>query len=124
MIIKEILIFLEDYFQAVHTHDVHILDRVFHKDSRLYSKHGDNLAIHPYIIFKEMLRLRKSPAGAGCERCDQVLSVDILSLEMVSVKVSYNKIDGNALASLNLMKHEGRWQVFSMHFLRNNASLV
>lgn len=118
MLVNEIIDFLSDYFEVLQTQDMALFDKVFHKDCVLYSKQDGDLVVRPYSIYREMVRLRKSPASQGSSRKEEVLMIDFLSPTMVTAKVRLKLFDSTMEDHLNLMKNEGNWMIYAKHFTR------
>lgn len=123
MLIDELRVFLNDYFEVLQTQDMALFDRVFHKDCVLYSAQDGQLVVRPFAVYREMVQGRKSPASSGCPRDEQVLMIDVLSPTMATVKVRLRLFDNIMEDHLNLMRHEGCWRVYAKHFTRAGSAV-
>jgi hypothetical protein len=118
MLIAELHTFLNDYFEVLQTQDLNLFDRVFHKDSVLYSQQDNVLVVRPFAAYRDMVIGREAPAVGGFPRSEEVLMADILSPTMATVKVRLRLFNNIMEDHLNLMKHEGRWMIYAKHFYR------
>jgi hypothetical protein len=122
MLIDELRVFLNDYFEVLQTQDMALFDRVFHKDCVLYSVQDEQLVVRPYAVYREMVQGRQAPAALGCPRDEQVLMLDLLSPTMATVKVRLRLFDHIMEDHLNVMRHEGRWMIYAKHFYRAGSA--
>ncbi len=122
MLIDDIREFLADYFEVLQTQDMDLFDRVFHKDCVLYSQQDGALVVRPFAAYRAMVQGRQSPAAGGHPRSEEVLATDLLSPTMAMVKVRLQLFGSIMEDHLNLMKHEGRWQVYAKHFTRAGSA--
>ena len=118
MLINEIRQFLYNYFEVLQTQDMALFDKVFHRDCVLYSQQNGQLIVRPYHLYREMVQGRASPVSQGCERNEEILSLDLLSPTMAMVKVRLHLFDNVMEDHLNLMKHDGHWMIYAKHFTR------
>lgn len=122
MLIDEIRLFLSDYFDALHTQDLTVFDRVFHPACVLYAEQDGVLTVRPLPEYRRMVAGRAAPAALGQPRREEVLAMDVLSPTMAMVKVRLRLFDNIMEDHLNLMKHDGRWMVYAKHFHRAGAA--
>ena len=66
---------LDDYFELMHTQDMSLFDKVFHKDSNLYSSENDELVIRSADLYRSQMEARTSPQDSGNARRDEVLFI-------------------------------------------------
>lgn len=118
MLIDDIRLFLGDYFEALHTQDLALFDRVFHPACVLYAQQDGVLTVRPLAEYRQIVAGRASPAARGQPRHEEVLAMDVLSPTMVMAKVRLRLFDHIMEDHLNLMQHEGRWMVYAKHFHR------
>ncbi|MEY4312892.1 MAG: hypothetical protein RLZZ319_401 [Actinomycetota bacterium] len=104
---------ITDYFEVIHAQDMELFDRVFHKDSVLYSAQGGELSIRPYTVYRETVANRQSPAELGNARADQVLMFDQVSPTLALVKVQLQMFGGIMQDYLNLVYLDGQWWVMA-----------
>ncbi len=104
---------ISDYFEVLHSQDMDLFDKVFHKDSVLYSAQGGELSIRPYLVYREAVANRKSPAELGNPRRDQVLMFDQISPTLALVKPQLEMFGGVMQDYLNIVFLDGQWWVMS-----------
>lgn len=102
---------LDDYFDLMHTQDMAVFDRVFHKDSVLFGVVEDQLNVRPYAVYREVVMGRQSPAELGNVRRDVVLGFDQISNTLAWVKVQLEMFGGVMQDYLNLSYLDGQWWV-------------
>lgn len=104
---------LDDYFDLMHTQDMSLFDKVFHKDSTLFSSENDEIVIRPADFYRGQMEARISPQDSGNARRDKVLLVDQLSPEVALAKVQLEMFGGVMQDYLNLLHVDGSWFVIS-----------
>ena len=104
---------IADYFDVIHAQDMELFDRVFHKESVLYSAQGDELSIRPYVVYREAVANRQSPAELGNPRADNVLMFDQVSPTLALVKVQLQMFGGVMQDYLNIVYLDGQWWVMA-----------
>lgn len=104
---------LGDYFELMHTQDMSLFDKVFHKDSTLFSSENDEIVIRPADFYRGQMEARTSPQDSGNARCDKVLLVDQISPEVALAKVQLEMFGGVMQDYLNLLHVDGSWFVIS-----------
>lgn len=102
---------LDDYFDLMHTQDMAVFDRVFHKDSVLFGVVEGQLNVRPYAVYREVVMARQSPAELGNARRDVVLDFDQISNTLAWVKVQLEMFGGVMQDYLNLSYLDGKWWV-------------
>ena len=102
---------LDDYFDLMHTQDMAVFDRVFHKDSVLFGVVEGQLNVRPYAVYREVVMARQSPAELGNARRDVVLDFDQISNTLAWVKVQLEMFGGVMQDYLNLSYLDGQWWV-------------
>ena len=123
MIAKEIYNFLEEYFLVLQNQDIQLFDKVFNQSCILYSQQDGNTIIRPFAEYRTMVQARKSPQETGSPRQEEILMMDILSPNMVTVKVRLRLFDSIMEDHLNLMKVDGCWSIFAKHFHRVGSAV-
>lgn len=106
-----IRLLLDDYFDLMHTQDMAVFDRVFHKDSVLFGVVEGQLNVRPYAVYREVVMARQSPAELGNARRDVVLDFDQISPTLAWVKVQLEMFGGVMQDYLNLSYVDGNWWV-------------
>jgi hypothetical protein len=104
---------LDDYFELIHTQDMSLFDKVFHKDSNLYSSENDELVIRSAELYRSQMEARTSPQDSGNARRDEVLLVDQISPEVALAKVQLEMFGGVMQDYLNLLHVDGSWFIIS-----------
>lgn len=104
---------LDDYFELMHTQDMSLFDKVFHKDSNLYSSENDEIVIRPAAFYRGQMEGRTSPQDSGNARRDEVLLVDQISPELALAKVQLEMFGGVMQDYLSLLHVDGSWFVIS-----------
>lgn len=104
---------MNDYFEVLHHQDMHLFDKVFHKDCVLYSAQGGELSVRPYETYREVVANRASPASLGNARRDQVLLFDQVSPTLAFVKPQLEMYGGVMQDYLNLVFLDGQWWVMA-----------
>lgn len=106
-----IRLLLDDYFDLMHTQDMAVFDRVFHKDSVLFGVVEGQLNVRPYAVYREVVMARQSPAELGNARRDVVLDFDQISPTLAWVKVQLEMFGGVMQDYLNLSYLDAKWWV-------------
>ena len=114
----EIKTLLDNYFEVIHAQDMNLFDKVFHKNSCLYSAQDGNLVLRPYDIYREIVAARESPAQKGNTRRDKVLMVDQISPTLAFAKVQLEMFGGIMQDYLNLVYLDGQWWVMAKMYER------
>lgn len=122
MILTEIEAFLADYFDALHTQDLAIFDRVFHPDATLYSRQDGTTVVRPLAEYRQIVTNRMSPASVSQPRDERVLMVDLLSDSMAVVRVRLRLFDNVMEDHLNLIRVEAGWRIIAKTFTRVGAA--
>ena len=104
---------LDNYFELMHTQDMSLFDKVFHKDSTLFSSEKDEIVIRPADVYRGQMEARTSPKDSGNARRDKVLLVDQISPEVAMAKVQLEMFGGVMQDYLNLLHVDGSWFVIS-----------
>ena len=104
---------LDDYFELMHTQDMSLFDKVFHKDSNLYSSENDELVIRSADLYCSQMEARTSPQDSGNARRDEVLFIDQISPEVALAKVQLEMFGGVMQDYLNLLRVDGSWFIIS-----------
>ena len=104
---------LDDYFELIHTQDMSLFDKVFHRDSNLYSSENDELVIRSAELYRSQMEARTSPQDSGNARRDKVLLVDQISPEVAFAKVQLEMFGGVMQDYLNLLHVDGSWFIIS-----------
>jgi hypothetical protein len=104
---------LDDYFELIHTQDMSLFDKVFHKDSNLYSSENNELVIRSADLYRSQMEARTSPQDSGNARRDEVLLVDQISPEVALAKVQLEMFGGVMQDYLNLLHVDGSWFIIS-----------
>ncbi|MFA9276553.1 MAG: nuclear transport factor 2 family protein [Rhodoluna sp.] len=104
---------LDNYFELMHTQDMSLFDKVFHKDSNLYSSENDEIVIRPAGFYRGQMEARTSPQDSGNARRDEVLLVDQISPELAMAKVQLEMFGGVMQDYLSLLHVDGSWFVIS-----------
>ena len=104
---------LDDYFELMHTQDMSLFDKVFHKDSNLYSSENDEPVIRSADLYRSQMEARTSPQDSGNARRDEVLFIDQISPEVALAKVQLEMFGGVMQDYLNLLRVDGSWFIIS-----------
>ena len=104
---------LDNYFELMHTQNMSLFDKVFHKDSSLYSSENDEIVIRPADFYRGQMEARTSPQDSGNARRDEVLLVDQISPEVALAKVQLEMFGGVMQDYLSLLHVDGSWFVIS-----------
>ena len=104
---------LHDYFELIPTQDMSLFDKVFHKDSNLYSSENNELVIRSADLYRSQMEARTSPQDSGNARRDEVLLVDQISPEVALAKVKLEMFGGVMQDYLNLLHVDGSWFIIS-----------
>ena len=104
---------LDNYFELIHTQDMSLYNKVFHKDSNLYSSENDEIVIRSADLYRSQMEARTSPQDSGNARRDVVLLVDQLSPEVAFAKVQLEMFGGVMQDYLNLLRVDGSWFIIS-----------
>lgn len=121
--LDQIQAFLADYFEALHTQDLVLFDRVFHRGAMLYSRQDGATVVRPLAEYRQMVINRASPASVGQPRDEQLLMIDRLSSDMAVVKVRLRLFDSIMEDHLNLIRLEDGWRIIAKTFTRVGAAV-
>ena len=102
---------IELYFQALHECDLDKFDQVFHPTASLFDVTDGTFTAMPVSDYREVIRLRRSPASVGQPRDDSMISIDFLSPDMAVSKVRLRIHDHTFLDHLTLANVDGRFQI-------------
>jgi len=102
---------IELYFQALHECDLDKFDQVFHPTASLFDVTDGTFTAMPVSDYREVIRLRLSPASVGQPRDDSMISIDFLSPDMAVSKVRLRIHDHTFLDHLTLANVDGRFQI-------------
>ena len=116
MVIDEVRAMLKDYFDVLQSQDLAKFDKVFHPGSVLYSAQNGVVVVRPIDEYRNIVKGRESPQSRGFARMDEILMIDVMSPEMVLVKVRLQLFDHIMVDYLNLMKIDNQWRIVSKHF--------
>ena len=122
MIISEISLMLNEYFEVLQSQEISTFDRVFHPHSVLYSAQDGETVVRPLAEYREMVQKRESPRSRGCEAHNEILMIDVMSPEMAMVKVRLRLYDSIMVDYLCLLKIEGKWTIASKFFHKEGAA--
>jgi len=104
---------LDDYFEDIHTQDMQLFDKVFHKDCTLYSTQDGELVLRPYALYREQVANRKSPKELGNPRKDEILEIDQISDSTAWAKLQLFQFGGIMQDYLNFLKIDGKWWIIA-----------
>ena len=102
---------VETYFQALHTTDVSLLDRVFHPAATLFDVDEGRVTIDPYRDWRHDVKARPDPASAGHPRDDEVIAVQWLSDACATVAVRIRIFSDVFVDHLCLVRDADRFRV-------------
>ena len=104
---------VDNYFDVIHSQDMDLFDKVFHKDCTLYSAQGGELVIRPFALYRDQVANRQSPEQLGNARADKVLLFDQISDSLALVKCQLEMFGGVMQDYLNIVYLDGQWWVIS-----------
>jgi hypothetical protein len=110
---KSLLNAIDTYFDALYYCDPELLDKVFHPQSSLFDVDQGTVFIDPVASFREDVARRPSPASINQARHQEVLLIDWLSDQAVTVKVRVRSLDSIFVDHLCLVKTADKWQIVS-----------
>lgn len=120
----EIAELLDNYFEVLWHQDMALFDRVFHKDSVLYSAQTGELSVRPYAAYREVVANRVSPAATGgTARREAVLKFDQISPTLAMVKVELQMYGGRMQDYLNLVYLDDQWWIMAKMWERAGDAL-
>ncbi|PPF89252.1 hypothetical protein C5C03_03955 [Clavibacter michiganensis] len=102
---------VELYFQALHESDLDKFDRVFHPAASLFDVTDGALTAMPVGEYREVIRVRQSPASVGQPRDDTMISLDFLSPDMAVSKVRLRIHEHTFVDHLTLAKVDGAFRI-------------
>jgi hypothetical protein len=110
---------LNDYFDVIWAQDLDLFDKVFHKDSCLYSSQTGELTVRPYQVYRDQVAGRVAPADTdGNVRADSVLDFDQISPTLAWVRVQLQMFGGLMQDYLNLCFIDGQWWIVAKMYER------
>ncbi len=105
---------LDNYFDVMWGQDMKLFDKVFHKDSVLYSAQTGDLNIRPYAVYREAVVARKSPKELkDTKRRESLLMFDQISPTLAVVRVQLQMFGGKMQDYLNIVYLDGQWWVMA-----------
>jgi len=105
---------IDNYFDLMWGQDMKLFDKVFHKNSTLYSAQGGELSIRPFDVYREQVANRKSPKETkDTKRRDAVLMFDQISPSLALVRVQLQMFGGKMQDYLNIVYLDGQWWVMA-----------
>lgn len=111
MIINEIRLALQLYFDVMHECDLEKFDCIFHPASSLFNAKDGVLTLRSFAKYRTEIENRISPKSLGQPRIDSILAIDVLSPEMCFAKVRVRIHEKIFIDNLNLLKIDGRWMI-------------
>ena len=113
-----IVTLLDNYFDVMHSQDMELFDKVFHKNCTLYGIVDGKSNLRPYDIYREAVANRESPASKGEARRDEILFVDQLNDNFALARVQLEMFGGVMQDYLNLVKLDGQWWIMAKMWAR------
>ena len=110
--------FFSDYFEALHTQDLALFDRVFDPAATLYSRQDGATVVRPLAEYREIVRNRASPASLAQPRSESVLMIDMLSDAMAVARVRLRLFDNIMEDHLNIIRVDDGWRIIAKTFTR------
>lgn len=102
---------VDTYFRGIYNCDVALLDEVFHPASSLFDVDEGVVTVDPYLVWREVVANRDSPASAGHERTEKVLVIDWLSDSAAVVRLRLRAIDSIFVDQLSFVDGAHGWQI-------------
>ena len=102
---------LELYFEALHECNLDKFDRIFHPTASLFDVTDGAFTAMPVSEYREIIRLRQSPASVGQPRDDSLISIDFLSADMAVSKVRLRIHEHTFLDHLTLANIDGAFRI-------------
>ncbi len=102
---------VELYFEALHECDLEKFDRIFHPTASLFDVTDGTFTAMPVSDYREVIRLRQSPASVGQPRDDSMISLDFLSPDMAVTKVRLRIHEHTFLDHLTLANIDGAFRI-------------
>jgi len=109
--IEQISQAVELYFQALHACDLAQFDQVFHPSSSLFDSTDGVFTAMPVAEYRQIIAQRRSPKSAGQAREDQLISIDLLSVDAGVAKVQLRIHDKVFVDHLNFARVNGRFMI-------------
>ena len=110
---------LDNYFEVIWAQDLDLFDKVFHKDSCLYSSQTGELVVRQYQVYRDQVAGRLAPADTdGNVRADSVLAIDQISPTLAWVRVQLQMFGGLMQDYLNLCVSDGQWWMVAKMYER------
>ena len=99
------------YFHGLYACDVTLLDTVFDPASSLFDVDEGNVVIDPYPVWREVVANRPSPASAGQERSEEVVSVHWLWDKAAVVHVRLQVLNAIFVDQLSFVDGPDGWRI-------------
>jgi len=113
-----IITLLDNYFELMHTQNMELFDKVFHKDCSLFGTPDDTYNVRTAAEYKEQMLNRESPESKGETRRDDILFVDQLFDSNAIARVQLEMFGGVMQDYLSLLKVDGQWLVIAKTWAR------
>lgn len=101
------------YFDALYHCDTKLLDEVFHPASTLFDVDKEEVFVDPIANFRADVGSRSSPASIKQPRQQEIIMIDWLSANAVTVKVRLRSMQNIFVDHLCLVKAQTQWQIVS-----------
>ena len=102
---------VDTYFRGIYNCDVALLDEVFHPASSLFDVDEGVVTVDPYLVWREVVANRPSPASAGHDRTEEVLTIDWLSDAAAVVRLRLRAISNVFVDQLSFVDGPDGWQI-------------
>ena len=102
---------VDTYFRGLYACDVELLDTVFHPASSLFDVDEGVVTVDPYPVWREVVANRPSPASAGQDRQDAIVTTDWLSDQAAMVRVRLRVLDSIFVDQLSFVDGPDGWQI-------------
>lgn len=104
---------IQMYFDALYYCDTELLNKVFHKSSSLFDVDQGKIFVEPIESFSRDVGSRISPNSKGQEPEAEILMIDWLSANCVTVKIRIRAHQNVFVDHLGLVNGENGWQIVS-----------
>lgn len=112
MVIAEIQLALQTYFDAMYECDMENFNQVFHPSCSLFTADGAELVVRPFEQYRLEMSTRTSPKSLDQSRdMERIIKIDLLSDEMALAQVRVQIHNKLFVDNLNLVKVGQRWMV-------------
>jgi Putative lumazine-binding len=106
------------YLDMLYACDPEMVDGIFHPRAQLCTPEDGSLVFRSVEVYKEVLRGRVSPKSKGAPREDQLITLDLATPTVGSIKVKMRINDLVFIDYLSMVKVDVGWRIVAKTYQR------